>query len=85
VHRLVEVVRRRRGRELAPQDVHDLLAMQPVIGSEREQLHELARLLQPPCRFGHRLAVNSGGKATEERDSDVGHRRRMPAEPAAVA
>ena len=73
VHRLVEVVRRRRRPAVAPEHVHHLLAVQPAVGSEREQLHELARLLQPPGLLRHRLAVDGGREAAQKRDRDAYH------------
>ena len=69
----MEVVRRRRRRAVAPQHVHRLLAVQAMAGREREQLHELARLLQPPRRLRDRHAVDSRGKAAQERHADIAH------------
>jgi len=39
VYRLVEVVRRRARFAVTPQQIHRLLAMQPMPGREREQFH----------------------------------------------
>ena len=74
VHRLVEVVRRSRRTAVAPEHVHHLLAVEPVVWGECEQLHELARLLQPPGLLRHRLAVDGCGKAAQEGDRDACHR-----------
>jgi hypothetical protein len=40
---------------------------------QREQLHKVARLLEPPRPLGHQLAVDSVRKATQERDADIGY------------
>ena len=62
VHGLVEVVGGRRRGEVAPEHVHRLLAMEPVVAGESEKLHELARLLQSPGRVGHRNSVDVAAK-----------------------
>ena len=78
VHRLVQVVRRRRRLAVAPQRVHRLLAVQAVVRREGQQLDQLARLLQAPGRLGDRLAVDRGGEAPEEGDRDRRHVTSMP-------
>ena len=70
VHRLVEVVRGRGRRAVAPEHVHRLLAVEPVAAGEREQLHELARLLQAPRAVGHDDAVDRRREAAEQLDAD---------------
>ena len=60
MHRLVQVVRGRRRAEVSPEDVHRLLSVQSVSRREREQLHELARFLQPPGGRGNRNTVHLG-------------------------
>ncbi len=74
VHRLVQVVRGRGRAAVAPEHVHRLLAMEPVVAGEREQLHQLARLLQPPGRVGHLDPVDGGRKPAEERQTNIAHR-----------
>ena len=78
VHGLVEIVRRSGRSAVAPEHVHHLLAVQPVAGSEREQLDQLARLLQPPGLVRHGLSVHGGGEPAEKGDRDVCHTPRMP-------
>ena len=73
MHGLVEVVRRRARLAVAPEDVHRLLAVKPMALGEREQLDELACLLQAPRALGHRGAIDRGRKATQERDGDPRH------------
>ena len=73
VHGLVEVVGGRRRGEVAPEHVHRLLAMEPVVAGESEELHELARLLQSPGRVGHRNSVDGRRETAEERQTDVAH------------
>ena len=60
VHRLVQVVRGRGGTEVSPEDVHRLFSVQPVSRREGEQLHELARFLQPPGRRRNGNTVHLG-------------------------
>ena len=67
VHSLVEVVGGGGGVETAPEHVHRLLAMEAVLGGECEQLHQLARLLQPPDRAWYVDSVDGGRKTAEER------------------
>ena len=73
VYGLVEVVGGRRRGEVAPEHVHRLLAMEPVVAGEGEELHELARLLQSPGRVGHRNSVDGRSETAEERQTDVAH------------
>ena len=73
VHGLVKVVRSRRWIAVSPEHVHRLFAMQPVAGREREQLHQLARLLQPPGRRRDADAVHFGCESTEEPEVDIAH------------
>src|SRR5262249_9783136 len=70
---LVEVVRGGRRPAVAPERVHRLLAVEPVARREREQLDELARLLQPPGALGNGDAVDAGGEAAQQGQSDIGH------------
>ena len=76
VHRLVQVVRCRGRAAVTPQHVHRLLAMEPVLGREREQLDELSCLLQAPGRLGHGDAVDGRREAAEQGHADVGHLRK---------
>ena len=70
---LVQVVGPGRGAELRPERVDQLLPVQPVPRCERQQLHELAALLQPPGALRHRLGLDRGREAAEEPDPDVRH------------
>jgi hypothetical protein len=83
VHRLVQVVRGRGQAAVTPQHVHRLLAMEPVLGREREQLDELSCLLQAPGRLGDGDAVDGRREAAEQGHADVGHLRK-PILPAAA-
>ncbi len=74
VNGLIQVVGRRGRAPVAPEHVHRLLAMDAVVAGQREQLHELAGLLQPPGRVGHVDPVDGGRKAAEERQTNVAHR-----------
>src|SRR3954470_4302963 len=69
----MEVVRRRRRPAVAPEHVHRLLAVEAVARREGEQLHELARLLQPPGGLRDRGAVDGGSEATQQGYPDIAH------------
>ncbi len=74
VHRLVEVVRRRARVAIRPKHVHRLLAMEPMPVGERQQLHQLPRLTEPPGRVRDRRAGGLGRKTAQQ-----GHARpRLP-------
>ena len=62
VDRLVQVVGGGRRLAVAPQLVHRLLAVQAMAGRQREQLHQLARLAQPPRRVGNRTPSTAAEK-----------------------
>ena len=70
VHRLMQVVRGRSRRELAPEHVECLVAMQTMAACESEQLHELARLLQAPRGVGHDDTVDRRLETPEQLDAD---------------
>ena len=74
VHRLVEVVRGGRRLAVLPEHVHRLLAMEAMARGEGEQLHQLARLLQPPRRRRDRDVIDGGGEAAQQGHADIGHR-----------
>ena len=76
VHRLVQVVRGRSRGELAPEHVERLVAMQAMTACEREQLHELARLLQAPGGVGNDDAVDRGLESPQQLHADS-HRRNL--------
>ena len=61
------------GSSSRPERVHRLLAVQPVPVREREQLDQLARLLQPPGAVRHVDAVDRGAEAAEQPDLDLPH------------
>ncbi len=71
---LMEVVRRRGRPAIAPEHVHHLLAVEAVARRESEELHELARLLQPPGRLRNGHPVDGGCEAAQKDHADVGHR-----------
>ena len=48
-----------------------------MLRREREQLHELAGLPQPPRPARDRLSVPNGPEATQQPDPDVAHNRSM--------
>ena len=73
MHGLIQVVGAGRGAELRPERVDQLLAVQTLPRCEREQLHELPALPQPPGALRHRLGLDRGRKAAEEPDPDVRH------------
>ena len=66
VQRLVEVVRRRLGRPLGPQQLGGPLAVDSMLGREREQLHQALGLTQAPRAFGHDLVANANGKRAKQ-------------------
>ena len=70
VHRLMQVVRGRSRRELAPEHVECLVAMQTMAACKSEQLHELARLLQAPRGVGHDDTVDRRLETPEQLDAD---------------
>ncbi|MDQ5812923.1 MAG: hypothetical protein M3358_19785 [Actinomycetota bacterium] len=51
VEGLVEVVGGGLRREIRPEEVHDLLAVEAVIRGEGKQLHEAGGLPEPPLAF----------------------------------
>src|SRR5690348_9446134 len=51
--------------------------MKATVGGEREQLHELARLLEPPGGLRHRDALDGGREAPEQGHAYVAHRPSM--------
>jgi hypothetical protein len=73
VYGLMKVVRRRRRQAVAPEHVHRLLAVKAMTRCKREELHELARLPQPPRLLRHQHTVNSRPEAPEEGNADVTH------------
>ena len=73
VHRLVQVVRGCSRFKIAPEDIHDLLGVQALARGERQELHKLACLLQPPCVVGYGLAVHVSREAAKEPDRGLGH------------
>ena len=75
---LVEVVRGRRRVTVAPQRVHRLLAVEPVAGRHCEELHQLARLLEPEGSIGNRLAVYDGSESAQQPDRHLRHGLSMP-------
>ncbi len=77
VDALVQVVGRGGGIELGPERIHHLLPVEPVAAREREQLHELARLAQPPGAVRDLGPAGRGGEPAEEPDRDLPHRPRM--------
>ncbi len=77
VDALVQVVGRGGGIELGPERIHHLLAVEPVAAREREQLHELARLAQPPGAVRNLGPAGRGAEPAEEPDRDLPHCPRM--------
>ena len=77
IDRLMEVVRGCGRLEIPPQDVHRLLAVEAMPPRERQQLHQLAGLLQPPGGVRDRDAFDRRGEAAEERHADVAHPPRI--------
>jgi hypothetical protein len=69
----MQIVRRRPRVAVPPERIHQLFAMKSMVGRKREQLHELARFLQPPPVVRHLLAADGGGEAAEQRDRDLSH------------
>jgi hypothetical protein len=66
---LVEVVQRGIRREVTPEHVQHLLPVQPMPRRQSKQLHELPRLLQPPCPGSDRLSVARRTRMGERRES----------------
>ena len=66
VQRLVEVVRRRLGRPLGPQQFGGPFAMDSMLGREREQLHQALGLTQAPRAFGYDLVADANGKRAKQ-------------------
>jgi hypothetical protein len=70
---LVEVVGSRRGTAVAPEHLHRLLAVELVARRESEQLHKLARLLQPPGALRDDHAVDRCLESAEQPETDIAH------------
>jgi hypothetical protein len=77
VHHLVEIVRPGRQIQLWPQGIDELLAVQPVRGSERQELDQLTPLAQTPHRRVDRLAATRHDEPAEELDRDIPRQRRV--------
>ena len=73
VEGLVEVVRRGVRALLTPEGVHRLLAVEAMLRRERQQLHQLARLLQSPGPVRDGVTVGHGAEASEQLDPRFGH------------
>jgi hypothetical protein len=54
--------------ELRPQDLHHLLAVEPMSRSEREQLDEPGRLAAPPSRVRHGVRAEGDAEPAEQLD-----------------
>ena len=70
VQRLMEVVGRRLGVALGPQQLGRPLAVDPALGRQREQLHQALGLAQPPRALGHHLVADANGEGAEQPDPD---------------
>ena len=75
--RLAQVRARRLAVEVGPEHIHELLAMQPVRGREREQLDERGGAVTRPVRRGNGLAVEDHRKASEQLDENAQTRTKM--------
>ena len=71
VRRLVQVAGARRRRQVRPQGVDDLLAVQPVPRLQGEQLDELRRAPVVPVLGRHRPPVDLDGVRAEQSDEDL--------------
>jgi hypothetical protein len=60
--------------KIRPQDVHRLLAMEPVSRRQRKQLHETGRLPAPPLVLRNDTVSDRNPKAPEQLDPQR-HRR----------
>ena len=66
IQRLVEVVGRRLGRTLGPEQLGRPLAVHAPVGRQREQLHQALGLAQPPGALGHDLLADADGEGAEQ-------------------
>src|SRR5207237_9662665 len=78
VQRLMEVVRRRGAVAVRPQELAGPLAVEAVVGREREQLDEALGLAQPPRPLADDLLVCSRRETTEQRDPNQRAHRVSP-------
>ena len=74
---LIEIVRGRLRCRLRPQSVGNDVAMHPVPGRQREQLHQRLGLPQTPTIFNG-LPGHLGRETTQQRDVDFNWRRGFP-------
>ena len=66
VQRLMEVVGRRLGRPLGPQQLGRPLAVDSTLRRQREQLHQALGLTQPPRALGYHLLADANGEGAEQ-------------------
>ena len=68
VQRLMEVVGRRLGRPLRPQQLGRPLPVDSTLRRQREQLHQALGLTQPPRALGHHLSADANREGAEQPD-----------------
>jgi hypothetical protein len=78
VQRLVEVVRGAGGVALGPERLGELVAVQALSRREREELHERARLAQPPGAIRDAAVVDCDGEPAHQTDPCVLSFHRRP-------
>ena len=66
IQRLMEVVGRRLGRPLRPQQLGRPLPVDSTLRRQREQLHQALGLTQPPRALGHHLLADANGEGAEQ-------------------
>ena len=75
VRRLVQLRHRLGDRVAGPDQVDDLLAMQPPPRRQREHLHHRRRVAAFPAGLGDRDSADRHGEPAEQRDVDLRHQR----------
>ena len=75
VRRLVQLGHRLGDRVAGPDQVDDLLAMQPPPRRQREHLHHRRRVAALPAGLGDRDSADRHGEPAEQRDVDLRHQR----------
>jgi hypothetical protein len=72
---LAEVAGGRVRRQLGPQHVHELLAVQPLRRGQRQQLHDRLGLAPAPGAVGERPRVDLDAEAAQQPDPHLGGHR----------
>jgi hypothetical protein len=78
VQRLAQVRRGRRRIQVGPQDVHHLLALEPMRRRERQQLQQCRRLASRPLPVPNRIGTHRDAEAAQQFDPKQRRHRGSP-------